>query len=218
VVVADRTGNLHHTILSSDSCVAVSLDKECLATVESNGVHLSDLKTGNSRRILEMSGYTGNCEIAFSPDGQLLASTINQGITLWDLHARRRPQVLCTGKDVGMSHELVFSADGSRLRTNRGMWPLPNTSNSLSQPLSTIPADLLAIGEWVTWKLTRVLWIPRHILVLNTLVAGNVVAFVSQSGLPIWIEFDLSKRPIDEALINRFTWKEMSDCSFEEVS
>jgi hypothetical protein len=73
--------------------------------------------------------------------------------------------------------ELAFSADGSRLRTNRGMWPLPGASNSLS----TIPADLVAVGEWAIWKMVRVLWIPRH-LVSNTVVAGNVVVFVPESG------------------------------------
>jgi hypothetical protein len=66
--------------------------------------------------------------IAFSPDGQLLASTNRQEITLWDLHTQRRPQVLRTGESVDRTRELVFSADGSRLRTNRGMWPLPGAS------------------------------------------------------------------------------------------
>ena len=68
--------------------------------------------------------------------------------------------------------------------------------------------------------MARVLWIPHHSLVLNlnTVVAENVVAFVSQSGLPVQIGFDLSKRPTDEALINPFTWEDATDCEFEEVS
>jgi hypothetical protein len=65
------------------------------------------------------------------------------------------------------------------------MWPLPGASDSLSQPLSTIPADLAVIKEWVTWKMARVLWIPRRLLVLNSAVAGNVIAFVPKSGFPI---------------------------------
>ena len=213
VIVADCTGNLLHTIRTSNGCIAISPNKEYLATFDDDGVHLFDLKTGKLRWSLEKYEESYNIQIAFSPDGRLLAFTNHQGITLWDLHARRRPQVLRTGE----TSELVFSADGSRLRTNWGMWPLPSTSNSLSQPLSTIPADLAAIGKWVTWKLARVLWIPHH-LVLNTFVAGNVVAFVSQSGLPIWIVFDLSKWPTDEALINPFTWEEATDYKFEEVS
>jgi len=95
------------------------------------------------------------------------------------------------------------------------MWLLPGASNSLSQPPSTIPADLGVIGEWVTWKMARVLWIPNHHL--ETVVAENVVALVSQFGLPIWIEFDLSKRPTDETLINPFTWEDATDREFEEV-
>ena len=64
--------------------------------------------------------------------------------------------------------------------------------------------------------MARVLWIPNH-LVLSTAVAGNVVAFVSKSGFPIWIRFDPSNRPSDEASVNRFTWEDAADCKFEEV-
>jgi hypothetical protein len=93
------------------------------------------------------------------------------------------------------------------------MWPLPGASNSLS----TIPADLVANGEWVTWRMARVLRIPHH-LVVHSVIVDNVVAFVSQSGLPIWIRFDLSKRPTDEALVTKFTWEDATDCKFEEAS
>ena len=118
------------------------------------------------------------------------------------------PQVLHTGK---LIEELAFSADGSQLRTNHGMWPLPGLSNSLSP----IPADFAAIGEWVTWGMAHVLWIPHH-LVPNFAVAGNVVAFVPESGLPIWIRFDSSKRLTNEATVNRVTWEDTADCEFEE--
>ena len=121
------------------------------------------------------------------------------------------------GEPVGITSELVFSTDGSPLRTKRGMLLLPSTSDSLSQPSSTIPADLAVIKEWVTWEMARILWIPHH-LVLYTVVAGNVVAFVLKSGLPIWIEFDPSERPTDEALVNRFTWEDATDCESDEVS
>ena len=75
----------------------------------------------------------------------------------------------------------------------------------------------MAIGEWATWKLARVLRIPHH-LVLHSAVAGNVVALVSRSGLPIWIRFDLSKRLTDEASVTKFTWEDATDCKFEEAS
>jgi WD40 repeat protein len=218
VIVADCTGNLNHTIHSNADTICISPDKECLATVNFHGVSLLDLKTGKLQWSLK-TGQAGRGRIAFSPDGRLLASMDDREIILWDLHARRGHQVLRTGEYVPrtMSSELVFSADGSRLRTNRGMWPLPGASNSLSQPLSTIPADLVAIGEWITWKMARVLWIPDRHLLLNTIVAGNVVALVSKSGLPIWIEFDPSKRPTDETLISPFTWEDATDREFKEV-
>ena len=181
------------------TCITISPDKECLATVDSGGIYLLDLTTGKLRWSLKIpiKSRDRHDQIAFSPDGQLLAFT---------------------DKYVGRTSELDFSADGSRLRTNRGMWPLPGASDSLSQPLSTIPADLVVIGESVIWKMARVLWIPHHLHVLNTVVTGNVVGFVSQSGPPIWIGFDLSKRPTDEALVNQLTWEDITDREFEEVS
>jgi WD40 repeat protein len=217
VIVADCTGNLLYTIRRGNGidCMTISLDNECLAIADSDGVHLLDLKTEQLQWSLlkKGGGYWRYHQIAFSPDGQLLASTDDLEITLWDLHTRRMSQVLRTGESDNRIRELDFSADGSRLRTNRGMWPLPGVSNSLS----TIPADLVAIGEWVTWRMASVLWIPHH-LFLSSTVAGNVVAFVSQSGLPIWIQFDLSKMPTDEALVTEFTWEDATDCKFEEVS
>ena len=213
VIVADGTGDFLYSIHRGNQihCMTISPDNECLAIADSDGVHLLDLKTENFRWSLKKGGGSSWDWIAFSPDGELLASTDGREITLWDLHTRRMPQVLRTGGSVHRTRGLVFSADGSRLRTNHGMWPLPGASNSLS----TIPADLVAIGESVTWRMARVLRIPHH---LDVFVAGNVVAFVPRSGPPIWIRFDLSKRPTDEALVTEFTWEDATDCKFEEAS
>jgi hypothetical protein len=97
------------------------------------------------------------------------------------------------------------------------MLMLPGAFDSVSQPLSTIPADLAVIEGWVIWKMARVLWIPHHLLVSKPIIAGNVVVFVLKSGL-LWIGFDLSKRPTDEASVNRFTWEDATACKFDEVS
>ena len=190
--------------------MTISQDKGCLAALDDNRIHLFDLKTGELQRSLNTRT---------SPDGQLLASINRQEIILWDLYAQRRPQALRTGEYVNWTSELVFSADGSRLRTTHGMLPLPSASNSLSQPPSTIPADLALIEEWVTWKMARVLWIP-NLLINKFFVAGNVVVFVpdsGHSGLPIWIGFDPSKRPTDEALVNRFRWEDAPDSELYPV-
>jgi len=104
-----------------------------------------------------------------------------------------------------------FSVDGSQLRTCRGVLPLPGASDSLSQPLSTVSADLAVIEGWATWNMARALWIPHGYRFEHCFVAGNVVVSVTQSGLPIWIELDPSKRPTGEALVNRFTWVDATD-------
>jgi WD40 repeat protein len=78
VIVADCTGNLQHTIdirIHTDEdtkCGAVSLNKECLATFNNDGIQLFDLKTGELRRSLKTGRYNWSHIIAISPDGQLL--------------------------------------------------------------------------------------------------------------------------------------------------
>jgi hypothetical protein len=215
VIVADCKGNLLYKICRGNeiNCMAISPDKECLAIADSDGIHLLDLKTEKLRWSLKKGGGPHWDRIAFSPDRHLLALMDDEAITLCDLHTRRMPQVLRTGEPIHRTRELAFSADSSTLRTNRGMWPLPDASNSLS----AIPASLVTVGEWVIWEMARVLWIPQH-LVSKTVVAGNRVALVPKPGLPIWVEFDPSKRPNDEALVNRFTWEDATDCRFDEVA
>ena len=82
VIVADFTGNLHHTILVGNriNCMTISPDKKCLATSDCHGIHLFDLRTGRLQRSLKTGRYGRT--IAFSPDGQLLASINRQEITL----------------------------------------------------------------------------------------------------------------------------------------
>ena len=215
IIVADCTGNLHHTIpIGGMECITISPDKECLAAADYDGIRLFDLKTGKLRWSLKSYSIDA---MAFSPDGQLLASIDDRAITLWDLHTRRR-QVLGTALSVGTEEirKLDFSTDGLRLIANRGMWLLPGAFDSPSQPLS-IPADLTVAKDWVTWKMARVLWIPHHLLTSNIFAAGNVVAFVSEFGLPTWVGFDPSKRPTDEASENQFTWEGATDFEFEEI-
>jgi WD40 repeat protein len=150
VIVADCTGNLHHTI-SMDGfimCITISPDKECLAICDSDGVHLLDLKTGKLRRSLKKPKQKGleinRDQIAFSPDGQLLASTDGLEIALWDLHARRRSQVLRIGEYVGGTSELDFSADGS-LFVECGHC---GTAYPLSRPTSWSAENGL-FGKWL---------------------------------------------------------------------
>ncbi|KAN0070869.1 hypothetical protein V8E54_011034 [Elaphomyces granulatus] len=147
--------------------------------------------------------------VAFSPNSQLLTCTLKEGeITIRNLHSRTRPWVLDLG---GTVKELAFSVDGSQLRTNIGVMPLP-ASDSPSQPLSAVPADLVVFEEWVTWKMARILWIPHDYRSRSQVrfVAGNVV-LISTPDSFCWIGFDLTKMPTGNVSVDHFAWTYLAE-------
>ncbi|OXV05605.1 hypothetical protein Egran_06627, partial [Elaphomyces granulatus] len=161
IIVADYTGSLRHKVhVEAFLCMTISPDKKYLAVADKgvDSILLIDLETGEIWRTLErIHEFDTVLVLAFSPNNQLLACTKEGEIIIWNLHSRTRPWVLDFG---GTAKELAFSVDGSQLRTDIGVMPLP-ASDSPSQPLSTVPADLIVIEEWVTWKMARILWIPH---------------------------------------------------------
>jgi WD40 repeat protein len=98
------------------STVAFSPQGDLLASVNTNGVQLWDVKSGQPLRVLE--GATGN--IVFSPDSRILAtgSGDNRTVQLWDtasgrlLHALTNNHVLSPGFPGQL---MAFSPDGHQL-------------------------------------------------------------------------------------------------------
>ncbi|KAN0068006.1 Quinonprotein alcohol dehydrogenase-like superfamily [Elaphomyces granulatus] len=240
VIVADCIRNLHHTVRKSNSDknnaiynaiynIAISPDKQSLATVGEREIHLVDITTGKLRQSLANtelhvrrppSTFSKDdiyclClgQVAFSPDGQQLAFADRSKIILWDLHALERPQVLHMGRYVdGL---VDFSVDGSQLRTCRGVLPLPGASDSLSQPLSTVSATSQSSKDGLpgTWPVSC-----GFLMATGSSTALLLATWLSlsPSRLPIWIELDPSKRPTGEALVNRFTWVDATDYEIHE--
>jgi hypothetical protein len=202
--------------------MTISPDKKCLAVADTivdggTSILLIDLETGEIWRTLDLERIRATVlAVAFSPNNQLLACTEEGKIIIRNLHSRTRPWVLDLG---GTAKELAFSVDGSQLRTNIGVMPLP-ASDSPSQPLSTVPADLIVIEEWVTWKMARILWIPHDYRSLSSsifvpwpqscFVAGNVVILVSTSDSS-WIGFDLTKMPTGNVSVGHSAWTYLAE-------
>jgi WD40 repeat protein len=111
-----RTGRLLHRgrVGRGASGLAYSPDGSTLAVAAGPGVALIDPRTGTIVRRLGGVVMAQTLDVAFRPDGRVLAATTPAGLIVWSLpHGRAR--MLARTPAVGFS--LAFSPDGRRLYT-----------------------------------------------------------------------------------------------------
>jgi hypothetical protein len=121
---------------------------------------LWDTRTGEQRAMLE--GHTGYISaVAVSPDGLTVASgSGDRTFKLWD--ARTGKEQVTLGIDCVIT-ELRFSADLSKLHTNRGILKIPlGATHLLSRHPGPPLADpaLFVEDQWTVYRTERLLWLP----------------------------------------------------------
>lgn len=111
-------------------------------------------------RLQKLDSHTsGVSSVAFSPDGQLLASPSDgETVRLWNSATGGQLQKLEVGVDVRM---ISFSSKGPFLETNRGHLKV-KCYTPLVSPQTDPITEIFVTEQWVTQDLKRRLWLPSE--------------------------------------------------------
>jgi hypothetical protein len=153
-------------------------------------------------------------DVAFSSDGQHIASASLDAVQLWNIATHEQVQLISHWLDI---YWLRFSADGSCLVTSMGPLQLSMTLLSdESRNENTSTACLVGVAkQWITYDSVKLILLPREHDMMDVATFGKMLALGLWSGQVRFFAFDSrSRRPWVSTLLLTPHQREVSAESF----